>query len=199
MRSIQLNTNLISVMNVRRWRTQLGVVPTLFVSKFGGRYYWQQDIGQYYNYVIMSAMASQITSLTIVYPSVLFRRRSKKTSALRVTGQCEGNSPVTGEYPTQRASNAENVSIWWGHHDSSRDDTMHHGFWVYYSVSINENNEALEQTWYLKVCTMTHVCISDLGHQWFWMKAFRILLWAVFRHEIELFFGRMLRQLSEYQ
>ena len=46
----------------------------------------------------------------------LFRRRSKKTSKLRVTALCAGNSPVTGEFPTQRASNAENVSIWWRHH-----------------------------------------------------------------------------------
>ena len=46
----------------------------------------------------------------------LFRRRSKKTSKLRVTGLCEGNSPVTDDFPTQRVSNAENVSIWWRHH-----------------------------------------------------------------------------------
>ena len=46
----------------------------------------------------------------------LFRRRSKKTSKLRVTGLCAENSPVTGEFPAQRASNAENVSIWWRHH-----------------------------------------------------------------------------------
>ena len=46
-----------------------------------------------------------------------FRRRSKKTSKLRVTGLCAGNSPVTGEFPAQRASCAENVSIWWRHHD----------------------------------------------------------------------------------
>ena len=45
-----------------------------------------------------------------------FRCRSKKTSKLYVTGLCVGNSPVTGEFPTQRASNAENVSIWWCHH-----------------------------------------------------------------------------------
>ena len=56
----------------------------------------------------MSAIASQITSLTIVYS----RRRSKKTSKLRVTGICEGNSPVIGEFPVQRACNTENVSIW---------------------------------------------------------------------------------------
>ena len=46
----------------------------------------------------------------------LFRRRSKKTSKLCVTGLCEGNSPVTGEFHTQRTGNAENVSIWWRHH-----------------------------------------------------------------------------------
>ena len=39
-----------------------------------------------------------------------------KTPKLRVTGLYEGNTPVTGEFPAQRASNAENVSIWW-HHD----------------------------------------------------------------------------------
>ena len=46
----------------------------------------------------------------------LFRRRSKKASKLRVTGLCAGNSPVTSEFPTQMASNAENVSIWWRRH-----------------------------------------------------------------------------------
>ena len=46
----------------------------------------------------------------------LFRRRSKKTSNLRVTGLCAGNSPGTGEFPAQMASNAENVSIWRRNH-----------------------------------------------------------------------------------
>ena len=46
----------------------------------------------------------------------LFTRRSKKTSKLRVTGLCVRNSPTTGEFPAQRASKAENVSIWLRHH-----------------------------------------------------------------------------------
>ena len=50
------------------------------------------------------------------FPKRLFRRRWKKISKLRVTGLCAGNSPVTGEFPAKRASNAENVSIWWRHH-----------------------------------------------------------------------------------
>ena len=45
----------------------------------------------------------------------LFSRKSKKTSKLCVTGLCAGNSPVTGEFPAQRASIAENVSFWWRH------------------------------------------------------------------------------------
>ena len=39
----------------------------------------------------------------------LYRRRSKKTS------KC-GEFTGTGEFPAQRASYAENVSIWWRHH-----------------------------------------------------------------------------------
>ena len=46
----------------------------------------------------------------------LFRRRSKKTLKLR-NWPLSGNSPVTGEFPVQRASNTESVSIWWHHHD----------------------------------------------------------------------------------
>ena len=48
--------------------------------------------------------------------NILFRRRSKKTSKLRVIGFCAGNSPGTGEFPAQMASTVENVSIWWRHH-----------------------------------------------------------------------------------
>ena len=46
----------------------------------------------HYHDVIMGPLASQITSL------------------------CAKNSPGTGEFPAQMASNAENVSIWWRHH-----------------------------------------------------------------------------------
>ena len=37
----------------------------------------------------------------------LFRRRSKKTSKLRVTGLCAWNSPVTGEFSAQMGSKRE--------------------------------------------------------------------------------------------
>ena len=50
----------------------------------------------------------------------LSRLRSKKTWKLRVTGLCAENSPVSGEFPAQSASNAENASIWWRQHVLSR-------------------------------------------------------------------------------
>ena len=50
----------------------------------------------------------------------LFRRRSKKTLKHWVTGLRAGNLPVAGEFPAQMASNAENMSIWWRHHDDWR-------------------------------------------------------------------------------
>ena len=54
-----------------------------------------------YRDVIMATMASQITNLTIVYS---IQRWSKQTSKLRVTGLCDGDSSVTGEFPAQRAT-----------------------------------------------------------------------------------------------
>ena len=54
----------------------------------------------------------------------LFKRRSKKIPKLRVTGLCEGNPPVTDGFPSQRARNAENVSIWWRHHEPTTLTTL---------------------------------------------------------------------------
>ena len=56
----------------------------------------------------MGAMASQITSLTIVY-SIVY------SGALQRKHQCSA-SLLIGEFPTPMSSNAENVSIWWRHH-----------------------------------------------------------------------------------
>ena len=60
----------------------------------------------------------------------LLRCRSKKASKLRVTGLCAGNSPVTGEFPAQMASNVENVSIWWRHHVFFRIIKMLFTYWI---------------------------------------------------------------------
>ena len=64
----------------------------------------------HYSDITMSSMASQITGMSTVCSNVCFRRTSKKTSKIRATGLCEGNPPVTEGFPSQGASNAENVS-----------------------------------------------------------------------------------------
>ena len=65
----------------------------------------------------MSTIASQITSVDILYSTFVQAQIKENIKAPRhVTGLCVGNSPVTGEFPAQKASNAKNVSIWWRHH-----------------------------------------------------------------------------------
>ena len=44
-------------------------------------------------------------------PNLLLRRRSKKTSKLRVTGLGAENSLVTGEFPAHMSSHAEDASL----------------------------------------------------------------------------------------
>ena len=64
----------------------------------------------HYSNVIMSAIASKNTSASIVYSTVCWgpdQRKHKTPMSLAL---------VTGEFPSQRASNAENVCIWWRHH-----------------------------------------------------------------------------------
>ena len=63
----------------------------------------------------MGAMASQITSLTIVTQPFIRAQAKENIKAPRHWPSC-GESPGTGEFPAQMASNAENISIWWRHH-----------------------------------------------------------------------------------
>ena len=59
----------------------------------------------------MSVMASQITGVSVVCrPFVVAQiKENFKAPKLRVTGLCKGNLPLTGGFPLQRASNAEEV------------------------------------------------------------------------------------------
>ena len=71
--------------------------------------------------VIMTTMASQITSLTVVCSIIYSGADQRNIKAPRHWSLC-GEFTGTGEFPAQRASNADNVSIWWRHHvDTLRD------------------------------------------------------------------------------
>ena len=65
----------------------------------------------------MSAMVSQITGVSIVSSTVDSGADQRKyRSYASLVPYCKGDSPVTGEFPTQKASNAENIIIWWRRH-----------------------------------------------------------------------------------
>ena len=69
----------------------------------------------HYSDVTMSGMASQIADVSIICSKVCSSADQKKHQSSRPLAS-EWNSQLTGEFPAQRASNAENVSIWWRHH-----------------------------------------------------------------------------------
>ena len=82
------------------------------------------------------------------------RRRSKQTSRLRVTGLSEGHSPVTGEFPAQRASNAENVSILWRHHGlASQEDSV--------ALAVHNNASVVKPWWPPTILTDTKENIGN--------------------------------------
>ena len=64
----------------------------------------------HYNDVTMSAIASQITNLTIVYSTVYSDQRKQQSSASLAFARGIHRDPA------QMASYAESVSIWWRHH-----------------------------------------------------------------------------------
>ena len=68
----------------------------------------------------MGAMASQITSLAIVYSTVYSGADWKKHLKLRVTGL------VSGDFLAHMASNTEDVFIWWRHHDTEEIPSIYH-------------------------------------------------------------------------
>ena len=100
------------------WTSQLGL-PPLGLSLYG---------------------AGEYIQCTWIYSTNQPTSRSKKTSELHVTGLCEGNSPVTGELPTQRASTTENISIWWRHHDMGKIERYQHTTKHYQSHAICQNH-----------------------------------------------------------
>ena len=103
----------------------------------------------------------------------LFRRRSKKTSKLRVTGLCVGNSPWTSEFPAQMASNAENVSIWWRHQGVPRNQQhVSHGLTWGCGISNALATEMLQSCTKPLIWCMGYGLMSDWHQAIFTMTLF---------------------------
>ena len=65
----------------------------------------------------MGEISCQITSLIIVYSIVYSDADQRKHQSFASLAFVRWIQPGTGEFPAQMASNAENVSIRWRHHD----------------------------------------------------------------------------------
>ena len=88
----------------------------------------EQDNTTKPQHITIKTKASQIASLTIVYSTVYSRHIWKKHQNSVSLAFGRGNSPVTGEFPPQKSSNAENISIWWRHHDEMNENRIQ---WIY--------------------------------------------------------------------
>ena len=105
----------------------------------------------------MGAIASQITSLTIVYSTVYSDADERKHQSSVSLAFVRGILPETGEFPAQMASNAENVSIWWRHHD-----IMH--------TQMHVNNNSL------KIIAYKNTILIRIRHQTTFILSFRVIL-----------------------
>ena len=80
----------------------------------------------HYSDVIMSAMASQITGVLIVYWTVCSGADQRNTKAPRhwsVWGEITGDRWIPRSHrwiPRTKASDAEHASIWWRHHENRK-------------------------------------------------------------------------------
>ena len=116
----------------------------------------------HYNDVIVSSMASQITILTIVYSTANSGTDQRKHQNSASLAFVWGNSPVTPEFPAQKASNAEHVSIWWRHHVETtfQDSTSRYGTFDLTNLSQPINPSLPEQNG--PHCSTRHVVFSWL-------------------------------------
>ena len=120
-----------------RWSTRASAAMILTL------HFWYILTSSPYTDVIISAMASQITSFTGVYSTVYSGACQSKHQSSASLAFVRGNSPVTGEFPAQRASNAENVSIWRRHRGQKRCYKLQTRAHLSLSQSLNSVGESI--------------------------------------------------------
>ena len=111
-------------------------------------YEWKIDSKESYAHIERNGMSNHRRLYCLL--NCLCRRRSKKTSKLRVTSLWEGNPTVTGGFPSERASNPKNVSMWWRHLDWSN-----HVFCSLLVIKPQQNNAQLSRVLIGGLCFYT--------------------------------------------
>ena len=112
----------------------------------------------------MGAMASHIASFTIVYSiaySGAVQRKHQRSASLAffVRG-------ITGEFPAQRASNADNVSIWWRHHVTRSQEGA-------IAVSRNDGNNNIQPNFLITRFDITRLSALSISRGIFPHKSYK--------------------------
>ena len=98
----------------------------------------------------MGTIASQITSLTIVYSTAYSGADQRKHQS----------SASLALFPAQMASNAENVSIWWCHHEIC---------FVFFIIYLHWDGIDIwdSSSWQTRTCLVSYMAVGDTspGHQ----------------------------------
>ena len=108
-------------------------------------------LAKHYIGVIMATMASQITSFAVVYSIVYSGADQRKHQTPRHWPLC-GEFTGIGEFPAQRASNVENISIWWRHHEYLTPHGIHisQGIKGCNHQTICMENKTIQMVWFVK-------------------------------------------------
>ena len=87
-----------------------------------GNHFGIMDPCWHYRDAVMNTMASQTTGVSVhssVHAYIVDQRKHQCSASCGCVcvwgGGGGGDSPVTGEFPAQRASKEDNVYIWWRH------------------------------------------------------------------------------------
>ena len=96
------------------------VLLSFFLLKSPLNHWVNVNLLIHYRNVIMSAMASLITGILIIFSTVwtvCSGADQRKHQSPALPAFFEGNSSMTWEFPAQKASDAESVSIKWRHYE----------------------------------------------------------------------------------
>ena len=113
-------------------------------------------------------MASQITGVSIVYSTICSGTDKRKHHSSASLAFMRGIQ-VTGEFPAQRASNAENVSIWWRHH--ARIKTLSASWHIAYIMAsygmvMQKACESTSIVFSLDIPVWVAKCVSAIESSW---------------------------------
>ena len=139
--------------------------------------------------VIMGSIASQITSLTIVYSIVYSEADQRKHQSSASLAVVRGIHR-TGEFPVQMASNAENVSIWRRHH-VQRSNKLHFRTcylglnlsWTRYCAAVLFSSNTKWSGWQFVILDIRYMCLHVTRAR----MLLSSLLFSWWRHQMETF------------